>query len=373
MNDAELEAADLYDPAVDQPSRRALVRRCLEIGMTVEEIREAGDDLLDAAVRRTHAVGDQDLSAADVAERADVPVSYVDRFARASGLAAPGPHGYTFAEHDVAVMQNLRPAFDLFGEDAVLQIVRVSASAVARIGDATMSAFLTGAAAPALRDDESGVQLLEANLVGAELLTKFGDLLTHMLTRYLGQAYRPSSDVSLSSALEGVDTRHLAIGFADLVGSTTLASNRSLADLNTALDVFERTATDTITAGGGRVVKFIGDEVMFRADTADAACALAVDLVDSMRGDPLLPPLRVGLAFGEVLTREGDFYGPIVNLAARVAKLAPLHGVVATANTTDALGMRDNFTIHPLGAIEMSGLSEPVELASLSPRQQRRG
>ena len=92
------------------------------------------------------------------------------------------------------------------------------------------------------------------------------------------------------------------------------------------------------------------------------------DLVDAVWSDLLLPPLRVGVAFGEVLGREGDSYGPIVNLAARVTKLAPLHGVVATLQTTEALLTRDEFTIHPLGAIEMHGLTDPVELAALSSR-----
>jgi adenylate cyclase len=370
MDDDELEAKGLYDPAVDDPWRGDLVRRCLEIGLTVDEIRDAGDELIDRAIQRIHDIGDQRLTLADVADRAGVPASRVEQIARANGrLVGPGLDERIFSEHDVEAMSTIGPAFDLFGEDAALQMVRASAAAVARIGDAVISAFLTGVAAPAMRDDESGLQLLEANRAGAELMPKFGDMLTQMLRRYMQQSYRSSSDVSLTSALaDGVDARQLAIGFADLVGSTTLLDGRSLADLSAALDAFERTATDTIAAKGGRVVKFIGDEVMFRADSADIACALAVDLVDAVRSDPLLPPLRVGVAFGEVLSREGDFYGPIVNLAARVTKLAPLHGVVVTLHTTDALQTRDEFTIHPLGAIEMQGLTDPVELAALASR-----
>lgn len=370
MDDDELEAEGLYDPAVDDPWRGDLVRRCLEIGLTVDEIRDAGDELIDRAVQRIHIGDDEQLTLADVADRAGVPASRVEQIARASGrLVGQGLDEPIFSEHDVEAMLTIGPAFDLLGEDAALQMVRASAAAVARIGDAVMSAFLTGVAAPAMRDDESGLRLLEANRVGAELMPEFGGMLTQMLRRYMQQSYRPSSDVSLTSALaEGVDARQLAIGFADLVGSTTLADNRSLADLNAALDAFERTATDTITANGGRVVKFIGDEVMFRASTADIACALAVGLVDAVRSDPLLPPLRVGVAFGEVLSREGDFYGPVVNLAARVTKLAPLHGVVATLHTTEALQARVDFTINPLGAIEMQGLADPVELVALSSR-----
>ena len=371
MNDHELRSAGLYEPGVDDPKKAALIRRCLEIGLTVEEIREAGDDLIDRAVQRVLGSGDERFTMTDVADRADIPLSRIEKISAASAIAGAGagPDDRIFDERDVVMMSTIGLAFDLLGEDAVLQLIRVATAAVVRLGDASMSTFLTSVGAAASRDDESGLQLLEANIAAMELLPLFGDTLAHMLLRYMRQAYRPRSESSLTSALaEGLDTRKLAVGFADLVGSTTLTDNRSLADLSAALDAFEQAATDTITTGGGRVVKFIGDEVMFRADTADAACAMAIDLVKFLRTDPLLPPLRVGIAFGDVLSREGDFYGSTVNLAARVTKLAPLHGVVTTIATIDALHDQTHFEVHPLGAIEMQGLSKPVELASLSPR-----
>lgn len=370
MDDTQLEAAGLYNPAVDSPSRADFIRRCLEIGLTVDEVRDAGDDLIDRVIPRILPIGDEQLTLAEVVERSGVPSSQVEKFAQAMGRLSGSPADERlFSEFDVAAMSIIGPAFELVGEESVLQMLRVSAAAMARVGDALMSAFLTGAGAPATRDDESGLQLLEANLAGLSLLPDLGDILTQMLIRYLREEYRPRSDVSVASALaEGVDTRILAVGFADLVGSTTMASNTSLGDLNSALDAFERTATETITAAGGRAVKFIGDEVMFRADTVDVACSIAADLIDFARVHPRLPPLRVGLAFGEVLTREGDFYGPIVNLAARITKLAPPHGMVATLDAARTLEKDDHVTIQPLGAIEMRGLDEPVELATLLPQ-----
>jgi adenylate cyclase len=367
MLDDQLEADGLYDPASDDPSRAVLIRRCVEIGMTVEEIRDAGDDLIDRAVQRVLGGSVGQFTLSEVAARAGVSVRQADQIARATGIAGAGPDAVLYGERDVELISAVGGAFEVLGEDAVLQMVRVAAAAVVRIGDAAMSTFLTSVGAPASRDD-SGLQLLEANIAALELLPRFGDVLTQMLVRYMQQAYRPSSETAVEAALaHGVDTRVLAIGFADLVGSATLASSQSLADLSQALDVFERTATETITAGGARVVKFIGDEVMFRADTADILCAVSFDLVNFVRQDPLLPPLRVGLAYGEVLSREGDFYGSNVNLAARVTKLAPLHGVVATVETIGALSSPQDYLIDRLGAIEMRGLPEAVELAGLAP------
>jgi adenylate cyclase len=367
MDDEELEAAGLYDHAVDRASRALLVRRCLEIGLTVDEIRDAGDDLIDRAIPLILPRGNEQLTLDALAERSGVSASRVEKVARATGrLSGSGRDEAVFSELDIASMSLLGPAFELVGEDSLLQMLRVSAAAMARVGDAIMSAFLTGAAAPATRDDESGLQLLEANLAGLHLLPEFSEMLMQMLTRYLREEYRPRSDVSLTSALtDGVDTRVLAIGFADLVGSTTLATNTSLGELNSALDVFERAATETIAAAGGRAVKFIGDEVMFRAPTVEIACSVGLDLIEFVREHPSLPPLRVGLAFGEVLTREGDFYGPVVNLAARITKLAPPNGLVTTVDATQSLTDTDEFTLETLGAIEMRGLPQPVELAAV--------
>jgi adenylate cyclase len=368
MDDEDLEAAGLYDPAVDTASRALLVRRCLEIGLTFDEIRDAGDDLLDRVIPLILPGGTERLTLDELAERSGLSVSRVEKVARATGrFSRNGRDEAVFSELDVASMSIAGPAFELLGEDSLLQMLRVSAAAMARVGDAVMSAFLTGAAAPATRDDESGLQLLEANLAGLQLLPEFSEMLMQMLTRYLREEYRPRSDVSLASALaDGVDTRVLALGFADLVGSTALAANTSLGDLNSALDVFERAATETIAAAGGRAVKFIGDEVMFRAPTVAIACSVGLGLIDFAREHPGLPPLRVGIAFGAVLTREGDFYGPVVNLAARITKLAPPNGLVTTLDATQTLADTDGLTIESLGAIEMRGLPQPVELAAVS-------
>jgi len=352
-----------------EDSRELLRRRCLELGMTSDEIQAAGDDLAGAAVRRIFAPSGMQFTVADVSHRAHVSEELVERFARACGIAKPDLVDIIMTEREVELVTFLAPAFDLLGEEAVLQLLRVAAAAIARIGDMTISTFSTGAGARATRDDESGLLLLETNLAAAEMLPQFGDLLTQMLIRHLGQEYRQMNEQTLSLALSaGVDASQMAIGFADLVGSTRLADRGSLAELNSALNAFEQTAADTVRANDGRVVKFIGDEVMFRADSADAGCTIAIDLIETLRSDDLVPPIRVGLAFGDVLTRSGDFYGPTVNLAARLTKLAPMNGVVATAETVDALSTPNQFDIGTLGAIKVPGLDEPVELTNLSSR-----
>ena len=335
--------------------------------MTEAEIVDAGDDLVEVAIRRAYARGQADLTLAQVVERSGVERAKVEEIVKAGGVMERDLGEPIFSNQDVEGMQLFAAAEELLGSEAVLQMIRVAGASMVRVGDAAISLFLTNRAAPAMREDESGLRLLEANMAAAQLLPGFGRTLTQMLVRYLRLSFRPMTEAFVAGEVGvDVDTIELAIGFADLVGSTELAGRRSLAELSVALDGFERTATDVVLSGGGRVVKFIGDEVMFRAPDADAACGIAVELAARVRADPDLPPLRAGVAFGDVLSRDGDYYGPTVNLAARITKLSPPHGVVVTAATAQALSPDHTFWLAALGAIEMKGVPELVELAAVT-------
>jgi hypothetical protein len=69
------------------------------------------------------------------------------------------------------------------------------------------------------------------------------------------------------------------------------------------------------------VVKMIGDEVMFVTDTVADAARIGLDLADAYADDDLLSDVRVGLASGPVLSRDGDYFGPTVNLAHRIVNI----------------------------------------------------
>jgi adenylate cyclase len=114
----------------------------------------------------------------------------------------------------------------------------------------------------------------------------------------------------------------LVVGFADLVGFTALAQQVSDAELAEVVAQFERLAYDVVIAGGGRVVKMIGDEVMFLLEDPVAAAEIALGLADASRDAAELSDVRVGLAVGRVLEREGDAFGATVNLASRATAIA---------------------------------------------------
>ena len=125
----------------------------------------------------------------------------------------------------------------------------------------------------------------------------------------------------------------VAIGFADLAGYTELSAELDPARLTEFVDTWEELAYDTVAEHGGRVVKTIGDEVMFAGLAAQVA-RTAVALRDAA-GAHGLPAVRSGIAAGMVVTRDGDFYGPVVNLASRLTEIAP-PGVVYASDAVHA-------------------------------------
>ena len=113
------------------------------------------------------------------------------------------------------------------------------------------------------------------------------------------------------------------------MGFTALSRRMTPRELTDTIERFESTAHETATAKGGRVVKLIGDEVMFVAIDAGAACDIALTLVEHFAGDPAVTP-RGGLTYGALINRGGDYYGPVVNLAARLAELAVPNELLVT-------------------------------------------
>jgi len=129
----------------------------------------------------------------------------------------------------------------------------------------------------------------------------------------------------------------IAIGFADLAGFTRLSAELEPDDLSDLLLRWEDVAYDRTAQHAGRVVKTIGDEVMF-AGLGESVLGIALDIVDAAAADPRMPAVRVGVASGPVIARDGDYYGPVVNLASRLTEMADRGTVLASRSLHDEFG-----------------------------------
>jgi len=121
----------------------------------------------------------------------------------------------------------------------------------------------------------------------------------------------------------------LAVGFADVCGFTTLSRFVDLPHLELVVQSFEDVCAGAL---GDRavIVKPVGDGVLYAMPSPDDAVAAAVRIVAAARECALLPPVRVGVAFGRVLVRRHDCFGPVVNLASRLVAAAPPGAVVVS-------------------------------------------
>jgi adenylate cyclase len=135
------------------------------------------------------------------------------------------------------------------------------------------------------------------------------------------------------------------VGFADMAGFTTLSRKASEPELRELLEAFESCTTEVVAAHEGRIVKTIGDEVLFVADSPVAGADISLDLIDASENDPRLPPLRVGVAAGPVINRLGDVYGSTVNIASRLTALSRPSWVLVDRLMAEALRGDDRYEL----------------------------
>lgn len=147
--------------------------------------------------------------------------------------------------------------------------------------------------------------------------------------------------------------RDVVVGFADLVGYSTASRALSPGRLVVLVDEFEQLVSEAAAAHGGQVVKLIGDGAMFAADDADSACRLALTVAERVGASDQLLPVRVGLAAGAVVSRNGDLFGDVVNLAARLVAVADEGSVVADEAVRTRVG--DEFRFDELPPRSLKG------------------
>jgi adenylate cyclase len=164
---------------------------------------------------------------------------------------------------------------------------------------------------------------------------------------------------------EGVTDRivaRMAIGFVDLVGFTQLANRLTSRELLGRISAFEARAFDVASDCGGRIVKHVGDEVMFMALTGELACGVALSMTEEFEASGIQP--RSGIAFGEVITYHGDYYGPVVNLASRLTDHA-VPGEILVDRGIQESSDDKGIAFEPAGRRQLKGFDEPVPVFSL--------
>ena len=153
----------------------------------------------------------------------------------------------------------------------------------------------------------------------------------------------------------------LTVGFADIVSFTALSNRLSEERIGDLVELFESRCSDVVASQHGRVIKSIGDSVLFVNDDPVRAYDTAEGIINVIGRDSRMPDVRLGLASGAVVMRLGDVFGPPVNLAARLTAVARRNRVIIDAATADLLPDDEFETrVLPGRPVRGFGVVEPV-------------
>lgn len=287
---------------------------------------------LKAVARRI--LGEPALTPIDMSNRTAIPLERLRRTWRALGFPPVPDDERFFTPADVRVLELLAAAegAGLYSEEEILQISRVMGQGLARVAETNVALIVDHIERARL---PRAFELLEAS--EPFLAYVWRRHLISALGRWL--AVDPGADSS---------ARELVVGFADLVGFTNLSQEVDGRRLAALVDRFEAIVYEHIPENRGRVIKMIGDEVMFAAEDPRDAAEIALGLVDAHRADAELPEIRVGLAMGDVLSWEGDLFGPTVNLASRLVQHARPSTVLIGPNVAARLAGAPGLSVRPL-------------------------
>ncbi|MDH3707668.1 MAG: adenylate/guanylate cyclase domain-containing protein, partial [Acidimicrobiia bacterium] len=264
---------------------------------------------------------------------------------------------------EVAVLHAADAGSELFSGAETLYFAQVAGAALARIADAAVSLFMVDIELPLADTDMSRTELAVRSKEATSNLQVVIDALDPLFRLHMAQAIVRNHHAAVQAGdAHGV---RQAIGFVDLVGFTTLSASLSMADLSQLVREFEGRARDVVAEQGARVVKTIGDAVMFTAVEADPVAGAAAALLAEF-GSTAQVEARGGLTYGDVLARGGDYYGPVVNLAARLGDLAVPGELLATPQFVEAL--EGGLDFEPAGRRQLKGFAEPVATVSLMTR-----
>lgn len=300
--------------------------------------------------------GRRTLSREVVAELAGVSVSDARRFWHALGFPVDDLDQGSLTEADLLALFRLAELIreNRLPKATALAMTRAVGRTADRLGSwqVTLLAEHLGQDPQAPNDDAQFSDPVTAQRVAAQVIALADDLepmLVYAWRRHLVDAVgRLLSDAARADdgdhSLVGVPR---FVGFADLVSFASVVRRLSDSELAAAVQRFEAVASDIVTAHGGRVVKTVGDEVLYTTRTPVPGVAIGLDLIDAFATDAVLPEIRVGCAYGPVVSRLGDVFGTTVNRAARLTSIANAGAVLADSPLATALVSQSGFHVKP--------------------------
>ncbi|MFI6827081.1 adenylate/guanylate cyclase domain-containing protein [Kribbella sp. NPDC050241] len=297
--------------------------------------------------------GERKFTRLEVSERAGISSDRAERMWRALGFATVPDDEVAFTDDDVEALRLVAALEDdnFVAEEMESSLARKLGQTQSRLASWQSAMFLEFLGGSKLSADE-------AIEVAGQLLPAMERLQTYVWRRHLaaaaGRAVAGSDELA-----RGIR----AVGFADIVSYTRLARRMTETELGQLIERFEGMAADVVALNGGRVIKSIGDEVLFVTDTAAQGAAVALALQEAVTAAGDLPALRIGLSYGSILIRLGDVYGEVVNLAARLTAECKPGRVLVDRELAAALDGHPAYRLRRLRRVSVRGYHHLVPYA----------
>nr|WP_084270232.1 adenylate/guanylate cyclase domain-containing protein [Patulibacter minatonensis] len=297
----------------------------------------------------------------EVARRTGLEPALVRRVGEAFGFSAEAVE--RIGADDVALFEHVARVLDAgFPLVAMLQLARIYGQALGRVADAEVRMFRLYVRDPLVRDNAAALDAAESVGTLAAHVMPLADRIISDVHRRSLHWFIEQDAVSLveqaldADSLLGLGRLRVAIAFADLAGFTRLTEEQGDEEAVEAVERFVD-AVEASLPDDARILKTIGDEVMVIGDDAGTLVEWAVNY---QLLHPQEPRPRMGIHQGEVLFRDGDYFGREVNKAARVVARAGA-GEVLVTDAISAVSPR-HVAFDPIGDVRLKGFREPTAL-----------
>ena len=309
----------------DGLERARLVDYLLRHGVARAELVEAArTNQLPMLVLSETLAGKATVTRKQMAKQAGVPVELVEALSRSLGVASGHEDETVYTDREIQAIRLIGALRSVYSDDDLIEVASVVGRAVHEIAEAALELFRRRFSKPF---SEAGAGELEMMLRLATMIDltvpTTGPLLELVLRRQLEVTSRSEAVMQMERTGGQLDGQvELAVGFADIVGFTAVSAKLNALEVSQLAGRLLRAAESVFPGHGARVVKTIGDAVMFTAPDAASAAKAAGDLLREWEVNDA-PPLRVGIAEGPMLRAYADYFGRTVNIASRLTDAAP--------------------------------------------------
>jgi adenylate cyclase len=336
-------------------ARRALIEYLDGLGFTAEEMvaAEQRGRLFGLAGDVLQWSGPPTYTLREAAAELGVSVEELAHAWSALGLNVADSDEPVFSQIDIDGLAAWAAMKSAIGDETTSTMLRVLGASMARLAEAGSTAIRLGL--PDIQMDHSADELTTAQAYRAvgEFIPRLAVLIDAVFRHHTISARRYFEGVVRDASASVV----CGIGFADLTGFTALTQRLTPTELSNLLIEFSAAVSDVVLSDGGRIVKFIGDEVMWVSSTPEQLAQVALDLVEHPGAREAGLRVRAGLGYGSVLAIGGDYFGTAVNLAARLVAAATPGQILASSDVRDVL---IDWPAIPQDPLTLKGFDEPV-------------